>query len=263
LRSQIATTVPPLRRGARDRLARIDAALAAAYCTPEADLGNKADPLDEAIYIILTFQTDIARASSTWSQLRTAYPTWDAVERAPSRDVARALREGGLHRQKTRMIRRLLAEVRRVSGGLSLDRLRAMNDEDAERLLTRLPGLSWKAARCVLLYSLGRPVLPIDGNTFRILKRTGVLSRRSVYRRRTLHDAVQAAVSPARRRALHVNLVIHGQRTCRPRNPQCRGCPLEVDCPKVGVLARSRTHLQAPNTAVDAHAEGRGKHLKS
>ncbi|MCK6557124.1 hypothetical protein L6Q96_21480 [Candidatus Binatia bacterium] len=236
----------PLRPGAVERLADIDVVLDAAYGTPEAELGNKPDPLDEAIYIILSFQTDLARFSSTWSGLRTAYPSWDALEHAAARDVARILRDGGLHRQKTRTIRRLLAEVRRVAGEHSLDLLRALNDEDAERLLTRLPGLSWKAARCVLLYSLDREVLPIDSNTFRILKRTGVLSRRAVYRRRSLHDAIQAAVPAPRRRALHVNLVVHGQRTCLPRAPQCACCPLNADCPKVGLRVTAGRHVPMP-----------------
>lgn len=231
----------PLRSGAMERLAHIDAVLEAAYGTPEAELGNKPDPLDEAIYIILSFQTDLARFSSTWSGLRATYPSWDALARAAARDVARVLRDGGLHRQKTRTIRRLLAEVRRIAGEHSLDLLRAMHDAEAERLLRRLPGLSWKAARCVLLYSLGRDVLPIDSNTFRILKRTGVLSRRAVYRRRTLHDAIQAAVPARRRRTLHVNLVVHGQRTCLPRDPHCECCPLDADCPKVGLSSSARS----------------------
>lgn len=236
----------PLRPGAVERLAKIDAVLDADYGAPEAELGNKPDPLDEAIYIILSFQTDLARFSSTWSRLRTAYPSWDGLEHAAARDVARILRDGGLHRQKTRTIRRLLAEVRRVSGEHSLDLLQALNDQDAERLLTRLPGLSWKAARCVLLYSLGRDVLPIDSNTFRILKRTGVLSRRAVYRRRSLHDAIQAVVPAPRRRALHVNLVVHGQRTCLSRAPQCASCPLNADCANVGLRVAAGRHVPMP-----------------
>jgi len=248
-------TSSPLRPDAVERLAQIDAALEDAYGTPEAQLGNKPDPLDEAIYIILSFQTDLPRFSSIWSRLRAAYPSWDALERAADRDVARILRDGGLHRQKTRTIRRLLAEVRKMAGKHSLDHLRAMNDEAAERLLTRLPGLSWKAARCVLLYSLGRDVLPVDSNTFRILKRTGVLTRRAVYRRRTLHDAIQAAVPAHRRRALHVNLVIHGQRTCLPRAPQCPCCPLKADCPRIGLPAGAPGHVPVPYaSSVDAHA---------
>src|SRR5205823_13277940 len=140
-------------------------------------------------------------------------------------------------------------------GKHSLDLLRTMSDEEAERLLTRLPGLSWKAARCVLLYSLQRDVLPIDSNTFRILKRTGVLSRRAVYRRRTLHDAIQAAVPAHRRRALHVNLVVHGQRTCLPRAPKCVGCPLNTDCPKIGLPADTCRQVPVPfATSTEAYA---------
>lgn len=235
----------PLLPGAVERLVQMDAALETAYGTPEAELGNKDDPLDEAIYIILSFQTDLARFRSTWSSLRTAYPTWGALQQAPARQIARVLREGGLHRQKARTIRSLLAEVELVAGELSLDLVRTMNDEDAERLLTHLPGVSWKAARCVLLYSLRRDVLPVDGNTFRILKRTGVLSRRAVYRRRPVHDAVQDAVPAHRRRALHVNLVVHGQRTCLPRAPQCPRCPLLTTCPRVGLPLGAGKHVQA------------------
>ncbi len=254
LRVQQARSGSSLKRGAADQLAQIDSVLEKAYGTPEAELGNQSDPLDEAVYIILSLQTDLARFRSTWSQLRAAYPTWDEVERAPAHAVVSALREGGLHRQKARTIRRLLAEVRKLAGGLSLDLLRTLNDDDAERLLTRLPGLSWKAARCVLLYSVGREMFPIDSNTFRILKRTGILSRSAVYRRRSLHDAIQAAVPPPRRRALHVNLVVHGQRTCLPRNPLCERCPLVADCAKRGLPAGSRTHVKVFSARAEARA---------
>lgn len=243
-----------LPRGATERLATIDEILDDPYGTAEKELGNKNDPLDEAIYIILSFQTDLARFSSTWSRLREAYPTWDAVERAPTRKIATVLREGGLQHQKARTIQRLLSAVRDVSGELSLDLLCTMSDYDAERLLTRLPGLSWKAARCVLLYSLRREMFPVDGNTFRILKRAGVLSRRAVYRRRGLHDALQAAVPPPRRRALHVNLVVHGQRTCLPRSPRCPGCALLRMCPRIGLQRRATNHLPVSLATQRAYA---------
>ena len=225
----------PLRRGAAQRLSRIEGILEATYGSPEAELGNKDDPLDEAIYIILSFQTNLSRVRSTWSALRAAYPSWKAVERAPTLEIAGTLRAGGLHRQKARAIRHLLLAVRRDVGELDLDLLHGMNDAEAERFLTRLPGLSWKGARCVLLYSLRRDVFPVDGNTFRILRRLGILTARAVYRRRTLHDALQAGVPIARRRSLHVNLVVHGQRTCLPRSPRCPECSLLALCPRVGL----------------------------
>jgi endonuclease-3 len=257
------TTSSSLRPGAVERLARIDATLESTYGTPEVELGNKRDPLEEAIYIILSFQTELTRLMSTWSDLRAAYPSWRALEHADASSVARVLRHGGLHRQKSKTIRRLLAGVRGVSGEYSLELLRAMTDDEAERLLTRLPGLSWKGARCVLLYSLGRDVLPIDSNSFRILKRTGVLKQQAVYRRRTLHDGIQAAVPAHRRRSLHVNLVVHGQRTCLPRAPRCVVCALSSECPKAGVprprtrrLRTSRSSSKKSRSAVVAKPDG-------
>jgi endonuclease III len=242
------TTSSPLKRGAVERLVRIDHVLAESYGTPERDLDNKDDPLDEAIYIILSLQTDLTRLRGTWSRLRRYYPTWAALLRTPTSSVAATLREGGLHWQKARTIRRLLAEVQHLAGSLSLDLLRSMDDECAERLLTHLPGLSWKAARCVLLYSLGRDMFPVDSNTFRILKRAGVLRASAVYRRRRLHDELQNAVVPVRRRAFHVNLVIHGQRVCLPRIPNCSGCPILPMCPRVGMEAGSPAPTSRPES---------------
>ena len=73
-------TLVALGRGAANRLVKIDAALDDAYGCPEGELGNQSDPLDEAVYMILTFQTDLPRSKSAWSRLRRAYPSWDAVE---------------------------------------------------------------------------------------------------------------------------------------------------------------------------------------
>lgn len=220
----------PLRRGATQLVAEADRLLDAAYGAPEKDLGNQSEPLDEAVYIVLSFQTNLARFAAIWRKLRSQYPSWDALERAPTREIASALREGGLHKQKAQTIKRLLARVRELNGALTLEPLKDLSDAQAERLLTRLPGLSWKAARCVLLYSLNRDVFPVDSNTFRIFKRLGVLRPDAVYRRKPLHDTLQRIVKPERRRRLHINLVVHGQRTCWPTTPQCGRCALRSIC---------------------------------
>jgi endonuclease III len=238
-------TYSPLRRGARKRLALLDAVLDTEYRAPEETLGNKRDPLDEAIYIILSFQTDLARFGSTWSRLKVAFPTWELLENAPPSRISRVLHEGGLQHQKTRTIKQLLHAVRATAGSLSLDFLQNMNTAAAEEILLSLPGFSWKSARCVLLYSLGRDVFPVDSNTFRILKRAGVVRADAIYRRRALHDALQNAVSDERRRALHVNLVVHGQRTCLPLLPRCCECAARPVCPRSGIAGRAQSRGEA------------------
>lgn len=218
--------------GGRSRLLWFDKFLEDAYGAPEALLGNHADPLDEAVYIILSFQTDLPRFQETWRELRSVFPNWQDMECASRDEVARALKSGGLHQQKAHTIKALLRAVRQEFDELSLAQLTNLTNARAERILTRLPGLSWKGARCVLMYSLDRQVFPVDGNTFRILQRAGVIPLTAVYRRRSLHDGLQHAIPEHRRRSFHVNLVIHGRRSCLPVVPQCVSCPAAAVCKK-------------------------------
>lgn len=247
--------------GGRKRLLVLDHLLDTAHGVPEASLGNHKDPLDEAVYIILSFQTDLRRFRDTWKGLRTAFPRWADVDRAHVDNIANVLCAGGLHHQKAKTIKRLLSAVRDEFGEYSLAALRGMDDSTAERVLTSLPGLSWKGARCVLLYSFGRASFPVDGNTFRILRRTGVIPGSSVYRRKSLHDALQAAVPDDRRRPFHVNLVVHGQRVCLPGTPRCESCSALGTCQRRGLAPlavgpRARSLLErAPG---DSGSEGNG-----
>ncbi|MCL4850508.1 MAG: hypothetical protein KJZ78_03895 [Bryobacteraceae bacterium] len=237
----------------RQLLGELDRALESCYATPEAELDNKQDPLEEAIYIILSFQTDLDRFRKVWLDLYRAFPSWEHLARAPLRAIARVLRIGGLQQQKAKTIKKLLKAVSKVTGCLSLEPLRAMGDQEAERVLTNLPGLSWKGARCVLLYSLNRPAFPVDGNTFRIFKRIGILPAGAVYRRRTLHDGLQAAVDEDRRKPFHINLVVHGQRTCLPRNPRCSACVVRHICLQRGVPPEIKAATRAIQPQGSSH----------
>jgi len=219
-----------LSRNARAKLSVVDQVLEGVYPEGEQALGNMPDALGEAIYIILSLQTNLTRLRETWAALRASFPTLEGLESATPRSVARALQSGGLQHQKARVIKRLLRQVHALTGGLSLEHLRLVTDEEAERFLLRLPGLSWKSARCVMLYSLGKCAFPVDVNTFRIAKRLGVIPPDAVYRRKSLHDALQDAVPAVRRKPFHVNLVVHGQRICLPANPRCAECPLRQVC---------------------------------
>jgi hypothetical protein len=93
----------------------------------------------------------------------------------------------------------------------------------------------------------------VDGNTFRILRRTGAIPDSSVYRRKSLHDALQAAVPADRRRPFHVNLVVHGQRVCLPGTPRCGSCPALHACQRRGLgpldVARSGVELHPEYSA--------------
>lgn len=210
-------------------MSRLATLLEERYRTP--DLGNLRDPLDETIFILLTYQTTLERARLVWAALKLKFPTWAGVLDASPASLEVVLEPSGFHRARGGLIRRLLGTVQKRYGSLSLRILEYMTDRAAEIELVNLPGLDIKGARCVLLYSLDRAVFPVDSNVFRFMKRYGIVTSNSPYRRKVTHDALQELVAPVERYGLHVNLVVHGRTTCLPRVPKCAACVVARSCP--------------------------------
>ena len=216
-----------VRRNARAKVYRIAKRLESEYRTP--DLGNFPDPLDEAIFILLTTQTHHPNFSVTWNNLKKAFPTWEKARRARRTSIERVIRPGGLAKQKSALIKRLLNKVNK-NGNLSLDFLSGLSDENAEKYLTGLPGLGLKTSRCILMYSLGRKVFPVDTHAFRIFRRLGLIPDSWQYSSKVVQNSIQDMVPPSVRYGLHVNLVVHGRERCFTTNPLCDGCPLLRSC---------------------------------
>lgn len=186
-------------------------------------LGNKPDPLDELIYILLTVQTQYG-VDAVFQALKHRFPDWDAVLRAREATLVRMLQPLGLSFQRARRLRVILRRLRDDFGGCTLDALREMTDQDAEDYLRSLPGVGPKVARCVLMYSLGRELLPVDAHVYRVARRIGLLEDSVAYDQS--HDAIHAAVPPRYRYPLHVNLVRLGRDLCDATRPRCEDCPI-------------------------------------
>ena len=191
-------------------------------------LGNKSDPLDELVYIVLSARTGYRQFERLYDDLRHAFPTWDEVADAAVEDIEEAIREAGLARKRAVWLRGLLLEIRSRVGELSLDCLLGMDDEEAEAFLASLPGVGQKTARCVLMYSLYRDLFPVDTHARRILERLGLLDP-SLHALKT-HDAGQDLVPKGYRRDLHILFVVHGREVCLARKPRCDTCVLLDIC---------------------------------
>jgi endonuclease III len=209
------------------RLKRVARLLSKTYHEPR--LGNKDDSLDELIYIILSGKTAEGSFSRTYRALHSAFPNWFTILKTRRGAVARIIKRGGLSMKKEGQIRGLLSNLER-SGVRNLRRaLEPLSDRDAERLLTALPGVGLKTARCVLMYSLSRHVFPVDANVNRVLSRLGFAAGRRLTDDE--HNEIQSRIPPRLRYSLHVNLVAHGRAVCRPVRPACDRCRVEPVCP--------------------------------
>lgn len=219
---------------------RLNDVLQAQTSAGDLPLGNKRDPYDELIYILLTVMTrsqprldqaydglkDLVRDGG-WSQL-------SEIDELALREVLRPL--GFVNRR----YEQLVGIARRVEAdhGGTLEPLRHMSDEDALNYLLSLPGVGVKTAKCVLMYSLHRDVLPIDIHVLRVGKRLGLVPEGASWSR--ADELLEATVPDTLKYAVHVGFVVHGRNTCRSRNPDCPVCPLEDLCPSAGDTPRLR-----------------------
>jgi endonuclease III len=210
------------------RAAAICRLLDEAYAQP--DLGNHADPVDELIYILLSTMTTEANYQRTFAELRRRLPTWDQVLDAPAEEVQEAISAGGLSASKARHIQALLARLRRDWGGFDLAFMRAWPTVEIRRYLAGLPGIGYKAATCVLAYSFGRDVCPVDTHTYRVAVRLGLAPPDAPDQGRAAHVALELALPEGARLAFHINAVAHGRRRCHLRRPDCAGCPVAELC---------------------------------
>jgi endonuclease III len=198
---------------------------------------NLKDPLDELLFIICSTKTEEASYRNTFRALMESFPTHNAIAAADAGDIARAIVRGGLSKQKAKAIRNLLDAVVARFGEPGLEPLCSMGDEEAEEFLVSLPGVGKKIARCVMLYSLGRTVFPVDTHCWRISKRLGWIRPTQKDKNCAPRDMdrLQSKIPADLRYSLHVNMISLGRKICLARNPKCEICPIAKYCRYIGV----------------------------
>ncbi len=201
-------------------------------------LGNKKNPFNELLYIILSSRTPPDVYQETYRSLRREFKTANSIAEARPEYVAKTIEQGGLHNKKAHAITKIASELKEKHGRVTLAPLKQMEIEEAEKFLTSLPGVSIKTARCVLMYALNRAVFPVDVHCRRVAHRLG-WTPSDIYLTERQADELQEKIPEYLRRDLHVGMVLLGRNYCSPRNPRCSECPLLEFCPTGSELSRN------------------------
>jgi len=201
--------------------------LLAAYGRPPGH--RRLTALDELVLTILSQNTSDVNRDRAYTAMRERFPTWPDVLAAPPGELVDVLRPGGLANQKAPRIQAVLATLAAGPHGLDLEWLAGLDADAALRWLTALPGVGIKTASCVLLFSLGEPVMPVDTHVHRVASRLGLIPEGTSAD--AAHPLLTAATPPGRMLQAHLLLIEHGRRTCRAQRPLCAGCPLLERCP--------------------------------
>jgi endonuclease III len=184
--------------------------------------------LDILIQTILSQNTSDQNSWRAFRSLKKQYPRWTLVVAARPAAIALAIRSGGLSNIKAPRIREALGLIQKQEGRFSLDRIKTLSNEDALNYLTSFRGVGIKTAACVLLFGLGRPVMPVDTHVHRVTRRLGWVGPNIPAEQ--AGAVLEKMIAPRRILALHLYLVRHGRKICRAPRPLCRECPLPAYC---------------------------------
>jgi len=217
----------------QEQLARAVAVLDDFYGRPV--LSPRYPPVDELVFTVLSQNTADVNTERSFAALKARFPGWASARDAEVDDIEAAIALGGLAHTKAPRIKGMLEALSTRTGEPELGVLDAMDDAGALAYLTGLPGVGPKTAACVLLFSLGRPVMPVDTHVHRVARRLGIIDAKVTAER--AHPLLTELAGPedaAQIYAAHVDFVRHGRRICHARRPACDECPLAGMCPSAG-----------------------------
>jgi endonuclease III len=213
-------------RSRRQRARRITQILRAQYGSPRHS--NPEDPLDDLIFIMLSTMTTGPSYERVYERLRDTTRSWDIVAAMDVPTLRLLIQDAGLSAQKAPRIIALLHRIREDFREITLSALKDWDDARVERYLLSLPGVGLKSAKCVMMYALGRTVLPVDTHVMRVARRLGLLDSNIPYSK--IHSSLEDIVHPEDRYHFHVNALAHGRAICRARYPRCEECSLRAMC---------------------------------
>jgi len=219
------TTRHAARAPSLERVRAVCQALCSAHGSPRH--GNPTNPFDDLIYILLSNRTTARVASRVYENLKTSFPTGAALLEASEAELLSVLAPAGLAKKRTAHLRAIVARLQSDFGSVGLDSLADWPNDRAEAYLCTLPGVSSKVAKCVLMYGLGRRLLPVDVHVHRIATRLGWIRHR---RADQSHDSLEALVPAELRYGFHVNALVHGRSVCTAGTPRCGGCVVQNWC---------------------------------
>lgn len=216
-------------RRAKEWQSRIEEAtelLVAEHGTPT--LGNYRDPVKEIFYIVLSAKTTEALYRVAHRRLWNRFPNLTAIAAASVCELRECIGQAGLGAKRSAQVHEIACRLITDYGPRPGTRLRRLSAEEAYIYLCSLPGVGPKSAFCIMMYSLGFDVFPVDAHAQRVLCRIGLPQQGAKHYH--AQQQLPAFIPPGRSKELHVALVIHGRTICKSRFPDCGVCPISKLC---------------------------------
>ena len=210
----------------KDRIEKILRLVEEAYGRPRKFV--RTDAVDELVRTILSQNTTDKNSLAAFAALKRSFKSWGAVLGTDTRRIVSLIKHAGLANIKAKRIKEALAEIKRREGRLNLTNLTRLDTGDSIKYLRSLKGVGPKTAACVLLFSFGKSVMPVDTHIFRVTKRLGLIDEALGIEE--AHNVLSNIVPKGLIYRFHLGIIEHGRRTCKAQNPRCGSCVLYRLC---------------------------------
>lgn len=198
------------------------------------EFGNKVpqphgDPVGELVRTILSQNTSDANRDQAYKRLRMKFRQWEDLLIARTTSIQAAIKPGGLAAIKAPRIKKILKEIDRENGGIDLSELKRKTVSQGMEYLMSFNGVGEKTAACVLLFSFGKKIFPVDTHIYRTAQRLSLIPENCG--REKAFEILNDTVPEKYFYRLHLNLIELGRKICKPRKPKCVECTLSKLCP--------------------------------
>jgi endonuclease III len=221
----------PLAGGGMDREEKaldVERRLAKAFAQKLPPASERRDVVHELVHAVLSQNTSRRNYNLAYARLIEAFPSMEELGAARVTAIERAIRPGGLSKQKSSSIKAILHTIHEERGDYSLEFVRGMTVPKAREYLTSLPGVGPKTASVVLMFADGRRVLPVDTHVLRTSKRIGLIDEKTTAEQ--AQQQLEGLIPPAKRPGMHLDLVHLGREICHARGPRHEVCPVNMLC---------------------------------
>ncbi len=194
------------------------------FPTPSVTLiAKKNDPFAVLVSCIISLRTRDEVTELASARLFTLAKLPAELLKLSNAKIEKAIYPAAFYRNKTKSLKELCQVLVKEYSGKVPDKL--------EELL-KLKGVGRKTANLTLILGHNKPGICVDIHVHRISNRWGYVKTKSPDET----EMVLREILPKRFwKGYNDLLVSFGQNLCKPVSPFCGSCPVEYQCPKIGV----------------------------
>ena len=142
----------------------------------------------------------------------------------PTKQLEKIIFSTGHYKKKAQILKHVSQEL--------LSRFKGEVPKTREELIS-IKGIGPKTANIVLNFAFGEDVLPIDTHCHRIPNRLGWIETKNA---EASEFALMKVLPKEYWGDFNGIFVLFGKNICQPISPFCSKCPIEANCPKIGVI---------------------------